>query len=116
MKKLLSILFLFLCVNAYSQDINNDIQMGSDFLMADGKPIGERFAIRGSAGTVGVSFNSQVDSTDYKSYISLKDKILIDKDKEGVSKVQYHRYEGIQQLLDYLISEEQKKFVMEKQK
>lgn len=50
------------------------------------------------------------DSTDYKSYISLKEKITVDKDKESVSKVQYHRYEGIIQLLDYLISEEQKRF------
>jgi len=50
------------------------------------------------------------DSTNYKLYISLKDKITVDKDKDNVSKVQYHRYEGILQLLDYLISEEQKRF------
>lgn len=57
-----------------------------------------------------VAKGQATDSTDYKKYISLKDKITVDKDKEGVSKVQYHRYEGIIQLLDYLISEEQKRF------
>lgn len=117
MKKLTTFLiFLFLFVGsvAYGQDINNDIQIGSDFLMADEKPISERFTIRGSAGTVGISFNSTNDSTNYKSYISLKEKILIDKDKEGISKVQYHRYEGIVSLLDYLISEEIRKFQLEK--
>jgi len=57
-----------------------------------------------------VAKGQTTDSTDYKKYISLKDKITVDKDKEGVSKVQYHRYEGILQLLDYLISEEQKRF------